>query len=178
MRACRRIALGLCVVFGFGCPAQAQTVGEETEMARLQTRAEEAAAAGDAEGAAMSMGKAALMAAELAKGQKDDRAAQFFRGAEALFRAQEHAYRALGLFQRAGGQPPASSGVCSTILLATRFAVDAGKRLSRVAKLPPEDKPLAETPYLQEARRLHADTADWTRIIDGMILDFQCNKKE
>ncbi len=174
MGLCKRVALSLCVVLGFYGPAQAQVVGEEAEMARLQTRAEEAAASGDAEGAAMNIGKAALMAAELAKRLRDSPGVPFYQGAEALFRAQEHAYRALSLFQRAGGQPPASSGVCTTIRLATRFAVDADKRLSGVAKLPPKDKPLAETPYLQEARRLQADAADWMRIIDGMIRDFQC----
>lgn len=168
-------ALSIWIVLSPWNTTQAQVIGEEAEMARLQTRAEEAVATGDAEGAAMSIGKAALMASELAKRQEDGRSAQFFRGAEALFRAQEHAYRALGLFQRAGGQPPASSGVCSTMRLATRFAVDADERLSQVAKLPPDDRPLAETPYMQQARRLQADAADWMRIIEGMIVDFQCS---
>ena len=40
----------------------AQTVGDEAETERLQSRAEEAIANDDAEGAAMSSGKAALMA--------------------------------------------------------------------------------------------------------------------
>jgi hypothetical protein len=159
-----------------GGSAGAQVLGEEAEMARLQSRAEEAAAAGDAEGAAMSMGKAALMAAVLAK-DRTDRAGRYFLGAEALFRAQEHAYRALGLFQRAGGQPPASSGVCQTIRLATQYAAGAHERLTAVAKIPPSTKALAETPYLQQARRLQADAEDWMRIIEGMIGDFQCNKE-
>lgn len=166
--------VALCVLVIWS-PSPAQVIGEEAELTRLQTRAEEAAAMGDAEGAAMSIGKAALMAAELAKHQEDGRSAQFFRGAEALFRAQEQAYRALGLFQRAGGQAPASTGVCGTIRLATRFAVEADERLSQAAQLPPQNKRLVETPHLQEARRFHADTADWMRIIDGMIVDFQCH---
>lgn len=145
-------------------------------MTRLQSRAEEAAAAGDAEGASMSMGKAALMAAELAK-DRPDRIGQHFRGAEALFRAQEHAYRALGLFQRAGGHPPASTGVCQTIHLAGQFAGDAEQRLGAVLKVPPQNKVLPETPYLQQARRLQADAADWIRIIEGMTADFQCTKE-
>src|SRR5690606_11439651 len=46
---------------------QAQVMGEEAELDRLRAKAEEAMGNDDAESAAMSMGRAALMAAQLAK---------------------------------------------------------------------------------------------------------------
>ncbi len=146
----------------------AQTVGDEAEMERLQSRAEEAIANDDAEGAAMSSGKAALMAAQLAKHQPNSGASVLFQGAEALFRGQEQAYRALALFKRAGGQPPASSGVCSTVKLAKQHLNHSMKLLSEQASAG-TDPNLA-----QRATRLQATTADWVKTVEGMIADFQC----
>jgi hypothetical protein len=60
----------------------------------------------DADGAAMAMGRAALMALHLAKRETDGLRSQMFQGAEHLFRSQEHGYRALALFRRAGGDCP------------------------------------------------------------------------
>lgn len=146
----------------------AQILGDEAEMDRLQSRAEEAIANGDAEGAAMSSGKAALMAAQLAKRQPNSVASILFQGSEALFRGQEQAYRALALFQRAGGQPPASSGVCGTIQLARQH-------LNHSVKLLSERAPATTDPNLaQRATRLQAATADWVKTVEGMITDFQC----
>jgi len=146
----------------------AQTVGDEAEMERLQGRAEEAIANGDAEGAAMSSGKAALMAAQLAKRHSDSRASVLFQGAEALFRGQEQAYRALALFQRAGGQPPATSGVCSTIQLAKQY-------LNHSVRLLSEQGAATTDPNLaQRSTRLQATTAEWVKTVEGMIADFQC----
>lgn len=151
-----------------GAGVFAQAVGDEAEMERLQSRAEEAIANDDAEGAAMSSGKAALMAAHLAKRQPNSGASVLFLGAEALFRGQEQAYRALALFQRAGGQPPASSGVCSTIRLAKQHLNHSVRLLSEQASTR-TDQNLA-----QRATRLQATTADWVKTVEGMIADFHC----
>ena len=62
-----------------------QVMGEEAELERLQHKAEEAIANDDADGAAMNMGKAALMAGQLASRQKDAGRTQWYRGAESLF---------------------------------------------------------------------------------------------
>ena len=148
----------------------AQMVGDEAEMERLQSRAEEAIANDDAEGAAMSSGKAALMAAQLAKRQPNSGASVLFQGVEALFRGQEQAYRALALFQRAGGQPPASSGVCSTMQLAKQH-LNHSVRLLREQASTRADPTLA-----QRATRLQATTADWVKTVEGMIADFQCGE--
>ena len=67
--------------------AFSQVMGEEAELERLQNKAEEAMANDDADGAAMNIGKAALMAGQLANRQKDAGRMQWYRGAEAHERA-------------------------------------------------------------------------------------------
>jgi len=162
--------LGGTLVWIAGAWALAQTIGDEAEMERLQSRAEQAIANGDADDAAMSSGKAALMASQLAARQQDQAIIQFYRGAEALFRAQEHAYRALALFQRAGGQPPASSGVCGTMRLARQYVRDSMRLLEEKASAS------IETGRLQQTHHLHAGAADWVKTIEGMSADFQCGE--
>ena len=146
----------------------AQVLGEQAEMERLHNKAEEAIANGDPDGAAMNSGKAALMAAQLAGRQKDESTEAWYRGAEALFRAQEHAYRALALFQRAGGQPPASTGVCSSIRLAGQEIQNAGRWLGKSGS-PAEGagSPMPGTP-------LPSVREDWIKTIEAMSGDFQC----
>lgn len=72
-------ALCVCV---YGSTALGQVMSEEAELERLQNKAEEAIANEDAEAAAMNIGKAALMASQLARRQKDVGRAQWYRGAE------------------------------------------------------------------------------------------------
>lgn len=151
-----------------GALVLAQVLGDEAEMDRLQARSEEAIANGDPDTASMSIGKAALMASQLAAHQTDMTVAQWYRGAEALFRAQEHAYRALALFERAGGQTPASSGVCSSIRLAQQYIEKAVSLLTDAA---PIEQGGAEPRRLQ---RLQPLAANWVKTIRGMIADFQC----
>jgi hypothetical protein len=145
-------------------------LGDEAEMERLQVKAEEAIANGDADGAAMNSGKAALMASQLASRQPDQAAGQLYRGAEFLLRAQEHAYRALALFQRAGGQTPASSGVCGSMKLAG-LAIEKSAALLAAAASDPTIQ--GRLPHIQ---RLQATAADWVKTIEGMKGDFQCQQ--
>lgn len=148
--------------------ARAQVIGERAEMERLRIKAEDAIANGDADGAAMNSGKAALMAAQLAKQQADEAAAGWYRGAEALFRAQEHAYRALALFQRAGGQPPASTGVCQSIRLARQQIQKAAEWVGK------GDPASAGTGPANQGGLFSSTAAEWVKTIDGMTEDFQC----
>lgn len=142
----------------------AQVVGDEAELGRLQAKAEDAIGNDDADGAAMMMGRAALLAAQVAKKQVGW-SAGFYKSQEALFRSQEHTYRAMALFRRAGGQLPASSGVCGSLALA-RTA------LSHTADL--ETPPPPDTRYLNEAERLRASAENWHQIIDSLIAEYQC----
>lgn len=137
-------------------------------MKRLEQRAEDAIAVGDAEGAAMSMGKAALMAAELAKRERREAVQRLLQGVERLFRAQEHAYRAVALFERAGGRPPASSGVCATIGLADRDVAASGTILSLPASADPDPAARRRRAHYQRV------AADWVETIHGLRADFGC----
>lgn len=145
-------------------PGLAQVVGDEAELGRLQAKAEDAIGNDDADGAAMMMGRAALLAAQVAKKQVGW-SAGFHKSQEALFRSQEHTYRAMALFRRAGGQLPASSGVCSSLALARTS-------LSHTADM--ETLPPPDTRYLNEAERLRASAENWRQIIDSLIAEYQC----
>lgn len=167
----KQVFLNILIVLSLGSGGPvllAQVVGDEAEMQRLQNRAEEAMANGDPDGAALHSGKAALMAAQLAAQHHEPAVAGLYRGAEALFRAQEHVYRAQALFQRAGGQLPASSGVCGTLRMADLKVAEATKRFN--------EEPVAtiEAGYRPERERLRGQAADWAQTIDGMVKDFQC----
>jgi len=144
----------------------AQVVGEHAEMERLRVKADEAIANGDPDGAAMNSGKAAMMAAQLAKSEGDNQTGDWYHGAEAIFRSQEHAYRALALFQRAGGHPPASTGVCQSMQLANQESQKAaqwfGKRGSTISKGTSADPPLASV------------ATEWQRTLQDLKADFQC----
>lgn len=164
------LLLAMGIILQTGDFALAQVKGDEAEMDRLQARAEELIATGDPEGAALQMGRAALMAALLAKGGADTPSELVFRGAEQLYRAQEQGYRALALYQRAGGQPPASTGTCHTLHTAetgvhqalTTLAIDEPAR----AALSPRDAARLT------ALRTSAD--DWVTVVASMASDFQC----
>jgi hypothetical protein len=162
----RRIAvtiMSMVVAWTLISIAFGQVMGEEAELERLQHKAEEAMANDDADGAAMNIGKAALMAGQLANRQKDAGRSQWYRGAESLFRAQEHTYRAQALFVRAGGQLPASSGVCGSMKLAKQ---SLGKAVTLLVDADPGDGRL---------QNLHTIATEWIKTIDGMTADFQCD---
>jgi len=145
----------------------AQVIGNEAEMDRLQGKAEEAMANEDPEGAAMNIGRAALMANVLAKThQKDVSAVHLFQGAETLFRSQEHSYRAMALFRRAGGQLPASSGVCGSLSLAQQSLQQALTTLN--------DEKNTPGPLTTKAAQLREAATDWVTVIDSLIADYQC----
>jgi len=147
--------------------SQAQVMGDVAELERLQVRAEEAMGNDDPEGAAMTMGRAALMAKRLGLLNKDTAsAARLYRGAESLFRSQEHGYRAMALFRRAGGQLPASSGVCGSLALA-QGTVDHA--LSDLAQ-----ESLSPLPLAERAKRWRSNADDWVIVVASMITDYQC----
>lgn len=137
-------------------------------MERLQLRADEAIANEDADTAAMNAGKAALMATTLARRHEENPEGQLFRGMEALFRGQEHTYRAVALFERAGGKPPASTGVCGSLRLAARHTHES------ITLLAPENLDRLNPERLQQAEQFEADAADWEATVDGLIADYQC----
>ena len=146
----------------WGTLSLAQVMSDEAELARLREKAEDAVANDDPDGAAMMMGRAALLAAQLAK-QQDSMKSSLLKGWESLFRSQEHTYRAMALFRRAGGQLPASSGVCGSLALA-----DASLRRSA------ESLERSQVTMIEDAARLKESTDTWHMTVESLITDYQC----
>ena len=146
-----------------------QVMGDEAELERLRVKAEDAMANEDADGAAMAMGRAALMALHLAKRHAEGVRGRIFQGAEHLFRSQEHGYRALALFRRAGEQLPASSGVCGSLRLAHTEAEHSLQTLTAV--LSADDK---DPQVVKQANDLRQATETWITVLGSMHTDFQC----
>jgi hypothetical protein len=146
----------------------AQVMGEEAELDRLRTKAEDAMANEDAEGAAMSMGRAALMAAQLAKRQTDPALQRTFKAAEHLHRSQEHGYRAIALFRRAGGELPASAGVCGSLQLARLELQHAQETIDQPVLAPDTKSTAARLGIVRQT------TDDWATLLDSMQGDFRC----
>lgn len=154
----------LCTVVS----SQAQTMGEEAELDRLRTKAEEAMGNEDAEGAAMSMGRAALMAAQLAKRQSDLALKQTFKAAEHLYRSQEHGYRAVALFRRAGGELPASAGVCGSLQLGQLELTHAQAGLQQ------PDQTVSNEVSRSRMKPVQQTAEDWAIVLSSMRAEFHC----
>lgn len=160
-----------CVIILLVCMTplgQAQVMGEEAELDRLRAKAEEAMGNEDAEGAAMSMGRAALMAAQLARRQTDLAVKQTFKAAEHLYRSQEHGYRAVALFRRAGGELPASAGVCGSLQLGQLELNHAQAALEAPDQAVPNGASRSRLPPLQEAAE------EWAIVLSSMRVEFHC----
>jgi len=151
---------------GWPTRGMTQVVGDEAEMARLRVKAEDAMGNDDPDGAAMMIGRAALMAARLAKTQNDV-SAGVYKKWESLFRSQEHTYRAMALFRRAGGQLPASSGVCGSLALAQVSLRHAMEATIQGSTSDPS-RFSNELTQLQEAANV------WHTVIESLIVEFQC----
>ena len=147
---------------------QAQVMGEEAELNRLRAKAEEAMGNDDAEGAAMSMGRAALMAAQLSKRHSDPVMKQTYNAAEHLYRSQEHGYRAVALFRRAGGELPASAGVCGSLQLGQLELSHTQTSLEPPHQAIPDEALRTRMKPLQEAAE------DWAIVLGSMRAEFHC----
>ncbi|UCE62771.1 MAG: hypothetical protein JSU59_07750 [Nitrospirota bacterium] len=147
--------------------AEAQVIGEKAEMDRLEVKAEEAMANGDPNGASLVIGRAALMASELAKKEGHPQTKLVYEGAEDLFRTQENAYRALALFEQAGGQHPAPSGVCQLLSLAENHGRSASRKLSQATP-----GSAADSGDLYD--RLTEKTQEWVQLVEDLRADFSC----
>lgn len=159
------LSLALTMIWGGG--GFAQVIGELGEMDRLEQRAEDAIANGDPEGAALSIGKAALMAALIAKKQENENTRLMYQAVETLFRGQEQGYRALALFERAGGQSPASKGVCQFLSHSAEMVNQAQNTLKALGDF--------KNISLRERQQRHiAMTQEWEDLLQGLQKDFSC----
>lgn len=160
--------LAVVLIVCIAANGQAQVMGEEAELDRLRAKAEDAMGNDDAETAAMSMGRAALMASQLAKRQTESATRQTFNATEHLYRSQEHGYRAVALFRRAGGELPASAGVCGSLQLAQLELRHAQEALSRTDVT--EEKSTA-SPRRKAAQQ---GMEDWSIVLDSIQGEFRC----
>ncbi|GJL57447.1 MAG: hypothetical protein NPIRA03_03040 [Nitrospirales bacterium] len=141
--------------------------GELGEMDRLEQQAENAIANGDPEGAALSIGKAALMAKILAQKEELQPTRSLYQAAETLFRGQEQGYRAFALFERAGGQPPASRGVCQYLSHADEKVKQSQKDLRALPDFTNES--------LRDRQYRHiGKTEEWEQLLRGLEQDLLC----
>lgn len=145
----------------------AQVMNDDAELSRLRAKAEDAIAGEDPDGAAMMMGRAALLSAQMAK-KREGISEVVSRRMESLFRSQEHTYRAMALFRRAGNQLPASSGVCGSLSLALASLRQAAEPIGDSSSPPP-------APRLREdVAQLTETIGTWHTVIQSVIADYQC----
>ncbi len=147
--------------------SSAQRTGAQAEMDRLEQQSNDLAAQNDSEGAALAIGKAAMMADLLTKDSHKSSAEKIFQGASHHFRGQEFGLRALALFERAGGQPPASAGVCHYLV--------QGKHKLQQAKRLLEDTPGTHDGELQIRKNdLLEKNTEWAGLLLDLHQDFSC----
>jgi hypothetical protein len=148
-------------------PIHGQVMGERAEMDRLEQRADELAAQADAEGAAQTIGKAAMMADFLTKDAPAPSERNTFQGASLVYRAQEQALRALALFERTGGIPPAPSGVCHFLSQSEQKLRESKELLANHTSDSQED--------MQERRRhFLGKIEEWGELVQGIKEDVHC----
>lgn len=154
------VSLLVLVVSVFPGPAQASDA--ERELSRLQTQAENAMAQGDPQGAANSIGRAALLASQLDK--QSDATRPPYRIMSDLFRTQEQVYRAIALFQQSGERTPASSGICSLLSQGGQHAVRALEHNSATTA----------SPAVHE--RLQQETMEWLETVQEVQQEWDCRQ--
>lgn len=119
-------------------------------------------AQGDPQGAANSIGRAALLASQLDK--QSDATQPPYRIMVDLFRAQEQVYRAIALFQQSGEQTPASSGICSLLSQGRQHASRALEQNSATT---------ADTAFHE---LFHEETTEWMEIIQELQQEWACRQ--
>ena len=143
-------------------PHPGWTTDGERELSRLQAKAEDAMAQGDPQGAANSIGRAALLASQLGKQDSPKTDQRPYQIMVDLFRTQEQVYRAMALFQQSGERTPVSSGICSLLSLGRQHASRALENYSL--------KAVDQAAHDQ----LHQQTTEWLEIIQELQHDWDC----
>ena len=153
------LVLVVCIPSG-----QAQTTDAERDLSRLQAQAEESMAQGDSQGAANTIGRAALLAFQLSKQQVPQTDQPPYRLMVDLFRTQEQVYRAMALFQQSGERTPVSSGICSLLSLGKQHAERALENNSVTAADPAFHEPLQK------------QTMEWLEIVQELQQEWACTQ--
>lgn len=135
-------------------------------MNRLEQQADDLAAQDDPDGAALAIGKAAMMATIIAEKQREAPVRSLFESVGKFFRGQEYTYRALAIFQLTGGQAPAPRGVCQFLEQAEKLITQAHVSLTQMTNLnPPADS---------RHQRYTAHLKHWEVILPEITFDLAC----
>ena len=121
-------------------------------------------AQGDPQGAAISIGRAALLASQLGKLQVPQTDQPPYRLMVDLFRTHEQVYRAMALFQQSGEQTPVSSGVCSLLSLGRQHATRALEHQALTAAGSAVHEPLQK------------QTMEWLEIVQELQQEWDCTQ--
>lgn len=146
----------------------AQVVGKLGEMDRLEQQADDLAAQADPEGAALAIGKAAMMADLLTTESQKPAAGEIFHAASLLYRAQELGFRALALFERTGATPPAPAGVCQYLFQGHQKLEDSKNLLERFPSPSLDESNVRREKLLQK-------NEEWKDLLLGLHNDFACS---
>ena len=141
-----------------------EATNAERELSRLQVQAEDSMAQGDPQGAANSIGRAALLASQLSKQQGPQTDQPPYRIMVDLFRTQEQVYRAMALFRQSGEQTPVSSGICSLLSLGRQRAARALQNNSGTA---------AGSAVREPLRR---QTMEWLETVQELQQEWECRQ--
>ena len=144
--------------------ATAQATDALQELSRLQAQAEDAMAQGDPQGAANSIGRAALLASQLGKQDSSQTEQRPYRIMVDLFRTREQVYRAMALFQQSGERTPVSSGICSLLSLGRQHAARALENNSITEEGTAVHEPL------------HEQTMEWLDIVQELQQEWDCRQ--
>ena len=138
-------------------------------MDRLEQQANDLVAQSDAEGAALAIGKAAMMAEILANDSQGKHRKSLYEGAALLYRGQEQGLRALALYERAGGQPPASAAVCQYLEEGTKKIWASNNLLEKISSI--------DKHYLQDRHEeFLRSNKEWKRFFQELYEDLACWK--
>ncbi len=147
--------------------SSAQRIGEEAEMNRLEQQADDLASQNDPEGAALAIGKAAMMADLLVSTTEQSTAKNIFQAASHLYRGQELGLRALALFQQTGGTPPAPPGVCHYLFQGRNKLNHSMKFLTENSAIPMDD-------LLNRRNHLIQKNEEWRELFQGLQEELAC----
>jgi hypothetical protein len=137
-------------------------------MDRQEQQAEDLAAQADPEGAALAIGKAAMMAELLTTESQKPAAGEIFQAASLFYRAQELGFRALALYERAGGTPPASAGVC-------QYFYQGHQKLADSKELLEMHPSVSQGEIRARREKLLQKNEEWKNLLLGLHKDFACS---
>ena len=140
-----------------------QPPDQHDELLRLEYSALLSVEQGDFFGAALTMGKAALLSSLLSKETQSNHSIQRHLIQENLYRTREQIYRAYALFQQSGEAFPVPSAVCMTLTQGNLNANQANQDLDKIENL---------SVGLEEIK---TEIQEWALMIKELQIDFHCS---